>query len=597
MKNDTHECHFASRVRSDERRYNVILYQRFAFLPSDSNQSTEFIELNQSNWSKRAGAVAQLLSAMSFNSSFAINPQFAAILSLQRSINPQFEAINPQFAVTNQSIATNQVTTGNDSIAQMELVPTSVEVAVTTSVTSTANSVPTSAEAPSDIVLSVAPRLSSAPIITKDSEHIFDDMDKARRFMQLYGRYHGFPVHLHSERNGQAGFFACGHRAVRMSKAKDALPSLDTVIIPLIDKKNTAKANVKKTENKRADCHWYSRFNIQADGKVKLTATRGLVHTDHEFHPTSSSIPRVINDYTEVLAEEQHSLESLLKKGVKGDDLLRSILEDTFNVKYDGNVFKSMLRSARTNTKIPDGEDFATLLLIMQERYRLQGDRHVYSINKNDTSINRILFVSKEMQYNFTRNGEVLVMDTTMSTNRFGLPMCIIGGVNEFHQTVIFAVALTSHQNEEAFSWIFVELRRIVGTETWSRIKTIFTDGDRAMNASIRSEMAHVFHLRCVFHLKMNIRDNLLKVIGAEDVESFINDWLQIVCLERDEKKFEEYKKRWLKSIQMPPNTWPTFGRMSEALLFALLIRSQRLESKAHNELKASMPRSKIPFN
>ena len=80
-----------------------------------------------------------------------------------------------------------------------------------------------------------------------------------------------------------------------------------------------------------------------------------------------------------------------------------------------------MLRSARTNTKIPDGEDFATLLLIMQERYRLQGDRHVYSINKNDTSINRILFVSKEMQYNFTRNGEVLVMDTTMSTNRFGL--------------------------------------------------------------------------------------------------------------------------------------------------------------------------------
>ena len=203
--------------------------------PSDSNQSTEFIELNQSNWSKRAGAVAQLLSAMSFNGSFAINPQFAAILSLQRSINPQFAAINPQFAVTNQSNATNQVTTGNDSIAQMELVPTSVEVAVTTSVTSTANSVPTSAEAPAEIVLSVAPRLSSAPIITKDSEHIFDDMDKARRFMQLYGRSHGFPVHLHSERNGQAGFFACGHRAVRMSKAKDALPSLDTVIIPLID--------------------------------------------------------------------------------------------------------------------------------------------------------------------------------------------------------------------------------------------------------------------------------------------------------------------------------------------------------------------------
>jgi DNA-binding phage protein len=131
-----------------------------------------------------------------------------------------------------------------------------------------------------------------------------------------------------------------------------------------------------------------------------------------------------------------------------------------------------------------------------------------------------------------------------MSTNRFGLPLCVIAGVNEFNQTVVFAVALTSHQNEEAFSWILNEMRRIVGDDSWKQVKTIFTDGDKAMSKAIRVQMPHVFHRRCIFHLKMNIRQNLTKVMSDADVESYIADWILVVCLERDETKFIEQKKR-----------------------------------------------------
>ena len=85
-------------------------------------------------------------------------------------------------------------------------------------------------------------------------------------------------------------------------------------------------------------------------------------------------------------------------------------------------------------------------------------------------------------------------------------------------------------------------MRRIVGDDSWKQVKTIFTDGDKAMSKAIRVQMPHVFHCRCIFHLKMNIRQNLTKVMSDADVESYIADW--ILLFASNEMKRNSSNKR-----------------------------------------------------
>ena len=168
----------------------------------------------------------------------------------------------------------------------------------------------------------------TGPVITQTSEHFFDSLDHAHRFVQLLARVQGFAIHRHPERKGEAGSWQCAHAAVRATKAqKEAVPAvIDTVNVPLIETAVKAGSTVNAV-NQRANCLWHIRWNKQSDGRIKLTS-RTLDHAQHPMHPTSSLLPRLITDYVEILAEEQQSLESLLKKGVKGDELLRSITMD-----------------------------------------------------------------------------------------------------------------------------------------------------------------------------------------------------------------------------------------------------------------------------
>jgi hypothetical protein len=60
--------------------------------------------------------------------------------------------------------------------------------------------------------------------------------------------------------------------------------------------------------------------------------------------------------------------------------------------------------------------------------------------------VSRIFYMSAEMLHHSQRNGQVLMMDTTFSTNRFGWPLCLLCGVDENYHTVLFGVALIHHR-------------------------------------------------------------------------------------------------------------------------------------------------------
>ena len=380
----------------------------------------------------------------------------------------------------------------------------------------------------------------TSPIITETSEHSFPDKATALTTIRAHGRLIGHPVLDQSGRGGQQGSFVCGFAPTRYSSEKKA--SLAEGELRLnVDETGTVTSI--RTGPVR-DCHWHLNYNTRKDGTVVLTTqanSRCLEHSpNHPMHPTLPDRPRIVNQAEELLAEERSGLSTLLTMGIKDGNAARAFLEKFFNVKYAEILWAGMLKASRIETKVTDGQDFAALIDLMQERHRNKGDHFGLALNKENGSVDRLIFMSADMITNCRRIGEVFVMDTTMGTNRFGYPMCIISGIDEFGCTAIFAVAFTSTQKTGAFEWILDEMRVLVGTEAWERVASIMTDGDQAMAAAIASRLPHAVHLRCVFHLKQNIRSNLHKKtsMSADNIEAYIKDWLIVVCRSRDESEY-----------------------------------------------------------
>ena len=131
---------------------------------------------------------------------------------------------------------------------------------------------------------------------------------------------------------------------------------------------------------------------------------------------------------------------------------------------------------------------------------RSLGDRAFVAVDMDEVTSQgrRLLFMSPAMTYNFHRNNEVIIMDTTHGTNRYRYYLLLILGVSHYGHTVCMAAALLRNQQQDDFIWVFNQIRTFVGTIVWKQIKTVSTDGDAAMKVAIDALLPDAFHLTIV---------------------------------------------------------------------------------------------------
>jgi hypothetical protein len=66
---------------------------------------------------------------------------------------------------------------------------------------------------------------------------------------------------------------------------------------------------------------------------------------------------------------------------------------------------------------------------------------------------------------------------------------------------------LLRSQQQDDFVWVFQQIKAFVGAAVWDNIRTVASDGDKAMKAAVSTVMPCVFHMRCVWHVQRNIVD------------------------------------------------------------------------------------------
>lgn len=211
-------------------------------------------------------------------------------------------------------------------------------------------------------------------------------------------------------------------------------------------------------------------------------------------------------------------------------------------------VWSSIVRSIRTELGIQDaGDDLKVLIERLTVERNERGavfDMQVDSYG--DLTVNTIFFMSRAMLQSFRRCGQFTVMDSTCKTNRFGLNLFLVCGVDEHQHIALFAAAFMKEETQPRFEYVLKQMKRAVGEDAWLNMACVATDGCLAMTNALFEIAPHTEQQRCVWHLQQNI----IKHAGGAGHQHVIKAWWACVYA----RTIAEFDTRWKELLAVSGN-------------------------------------------
>ncbi|XP_050264156.1 protein FAR1-RELATED SEQUENCE 5-like [Quercus robur] len=165
--------------------------------------------------------------------------------------------------------------------------------------------------------------------------------------------------------------------------------------------------------------------------------------------------------------------------------------------------------------------------------------------------ITNIFWADARMIIDYSHFGDVIMFDTTYSTNRDARPLGVFLGLNHHRQTVVFGGALLYDETIESFVRLFETF-----LEAMSEKKpiTIFTDQDVAMLAAIKVVMPKTYHALCSWHMWQNAEKHLGHLLKNEP--QFNADFLACIYEYDGEDEFLTAWNEMLDKYDVCENKW-----------------------------------------
>jgi hypothetical protein len=294
----------------------------------------------------------------------------------------------------------------------------------------------------------------------------------------------------------------------------------------------------------RVECAWKMHFaRHSATNPTEdyyYFTSRHLVHTGHS-PATASPVHTIINSVRNVTDKMKRAITNYIKDGATVERTIKALTERRFSIKFETSVLHNVVNEIKSELYVYRQDDMKQLLNWLTGEKKDCNALFEYEWDDDDR-VTRVFYQSADMRHNTNRNGEVIVMDTTMQTNRFNMPLCILVGVNEHNHTVLLAVALIRDQSYTSFEWVLQQLRTSMGQHA-PNTKTVFTDGDHAMINAWNNVFPNAQLARCWFHLQLNLKHNLHSKMTSAQLATFLQQWRK-VCLSATSDKFTAAKQQ-----------------------------------------------------
>ena len=123
---------------------------------------------------------------------------------------------------------------------------------------------------------------------------------------------------------------------------------------------------------------------------------------------------------------------------------------------------------------------------------------------------------------------EVLLMDCTYKTNRFGMPLLVVVGVSPLMTTFYAAFAFLRGEKQEDYAWALAELHKIYAGQL-GRLAgptTVLTDRDQALSNALATQWPRTTHVLCIWHINKGVVTNCKKFFKTKEAwDAFFEKW------------------------------------------------------------------------
>ena len=116
---------------------------------------------------------------------------------------------------------------------------------------------------------------------------------------------------------------------------------------------------------------------------------------------------------------------------------------------------------------------------------------YFHDINKENQKLCKVLFISPKMMNNLDKFGDVIIIDSTLKSNVYKIPLVIISGINNNGNNVIFGISYVNDETMITYKWIFSNLKSIIKREPL----TIYSDGDLGIQGAVEEIFSSSRHL------------------------------------------------------------------------------------------------------
>ena len=142
-----------------------------------------------------------------------------------------------------------------------------------------------------------------------------------------------------------------------------------------------------------------------------------------------------------------------------------------------------------------------------------------------------LFFVDKEVMDILCKNFEVLIMDCTYKTNKYGMPLLDIVGHTSIGTTFYIGFAFIYGEKEEVYRWVLQQLKELYKTLGLRDPAVVVTDCDEALINALEAEYPEVKTLLCLFHVNRDVRAWCRPEFGEneEDFNTFYAAYERVV--------------------------------------------------------------------
>jgi len=170
-----------------------------------------------------------------------------------------------------------------------------------------------------------------------------------------------------------------------------------------------------------------------------------------------------------------------------------------------GNQSNYLHMKARKCIWGPKTKD-AKNLKILSQLIKIQFPENLVEIESdNEGHLKNFIISTTEMKQAYSRFNDVILIDTTYNTNRYKMPLIVVGGVDSNSKTFLLGFGTLHSEKICDVQWVLEKLFSYLGTSP----SIICTDSCPTLKKVISDILPQSTHLLCGWHVSMNIKKNL----------------------------------------------------------------------------------------